>query len=330
MKKIVALLLALMLGLSCAVPAFASEAVVTGYTGSDTELAVPSSLGGHTVTEIGTAAFYRSKIEKLSIPSTVRKIGWWAFYGSSRLSEVKLVRGLGTISFGAFLNCTSLREIELPPTVYSIGSDAFAVNCRTRTGIPDILNDRRVGEQYYCVNTSFVIKGCIGTAAEKYAADKKLVFSGSDTLTFGDVNSDGSINSKDIILVENYINGGRLSTPEKFNSDLDCDGSVGESDLELLRSYISGKISLYDIPANSFRMPEHSEGHRHRHLRQGLPLLLLLPRREVLDGLHYQRGRRHYSCQNQGKSAQLGHKYSGACAHYARGLRRYSARRRFQ
>ena len=273
MKKIVALLLALMLGLSCAVPAFASddassgdwlytvkngEAVVTGYTGSDTELAVPSSLGGHTVTEIGTAAFYRSKIEKLSIPSTVRKIGWWAFYGSSRLSEVKLVRGLGTISFGAFLNCTSLREIELPPTVYSIGSDAFAVNCRTRTGIPDILNDRRVGEQYYCVNTSFVIKGCIGTAAEKYAADKKLVFSGSDTLTFGDVNSDGSINSKDIILVENYINGGRLSTPEKFNSDLDCDGSVGESDLELLRSYISGKISLYDIPANSFRMPEHS------------------------------------------------------------------------
>ena len=232
MKKIVALLLALMLGLSCAVPAFASddasmsdwlytvkngEAVVTGYTGSDTELAVPSSLGGHTVTEIGTAAFYRSKIEKLSIPSTVRKIGWWAFYGSSRLSEVKLVRGLGTISFGAFLNCTSLREIELPPTVYSIGSDAFAVNCRTRTGIPDILNDRRVGEQYYCVNTSFVIKGCIGTAAEKYAADKKLVFSGSDTLTFGDVNSDGSINSKDIILVENYINGGRLSTPEKLS-----------------------------------------------------------------------------------------------------------------
>ena len=120
MKKIVALLLALMLGLSCAVPAFASDdassgdwlytvkngvAVVTGYAGSDTEVAVPSSLGGHTVTEIGTAAFYRSKIEKISIPSTVRKIGWWAFYGSSGLSEVKLVRGLGTISFGAFLNC---------------------------------------------------------------------------------------------------------------------------------------------------------------------------------------------------------------------------------
>ena len=78
------------------------------------------------------------------------------------------------------------------------------------------------------------------------------------TLHFGDVNADGQINAKDMILIQNYINGGRLSTPEKFNSDLDCDGSVGESDLELLRSYISGKISLYDIPANSFRKPEQS------------------------------------------------------------------------
>ncbi|MBQ1354847.1 MAG: hypothetical protein IIY42_08335 [Ruminococcus sp.] len=65
MKKIVALLLALLLGLSCAAPAFAAddassgdwlysvkngEAVVTGYTGSDTEVAVPSSLGGQTIT----------------------------------------------------------------------------------------------------------------------------------------------------------------------------------------------------------------------------------------------------------------------------------------
>ena len=273
MKKIVAFLMTLILGLSCAVSAFAAddassgdwlytvrdgEAVVTGYSGSDTTVAVPTTLGGHTVTQIGTAAFYRSKIEKLSIPSTVREIGWWAFYGSTKLSEVTLSRGLGKISFGAFLNCSSLRGIEVPPTVYSIGSDAFAVNCRTKTGIPDVLNDRRVGEQYYSVNTSFVIKGYSGTAAEKYAEDNKLVFSGSDALTFADINSDGEIDGQDIILIENYINGGRLSTLEKLNSDLDCDGSVTENDLELLRSYISGKTSLYDLPANSFDAPEQS------------------------------------------------------------------------
>ena len=61
MKKIVAFLMTLILGLSCAVSAFAAddassgdwlytvrdgEAVVTGYSGSDTTVAVPTTLGG--------------------------------------------------------------------------------------------------------------------------------------------------------------------------------------------------------------------------------------------------------------------------------------------
>ena len=216
MKRILILVLTLLLAVGCVIPSFAAEkassgdwqytvrngeAVITGYSGSDTSVSVPSSVGGYSVTEIGTAALYNSEIEKLSIPSTVRKIGWWAFYGSSKLASVKLHPGLQTISFGAFLNCNSLHEIEVPPTVSSIGDDAFAVSCKTRTGIPDTSKDRFVGQQYYTVNHSFVITGFRGTAAYAYAEDNELNFRGDEELSFGDANADGSVDVKDIKVV---------------------------------------------------------------------------------------------------------------------------------
>ena len=271
MKRFMAFFLTLLLAFGCSVPAFAAdedvsgdwryilkgdEAAITGYNGSRTDVTVPAVLDGHTVSEIGTAAFYRSKIVKLSVPSTVRRISWWAFYGSSKLSEVSFSRGLQTISYGAFLNCPSLQSVEIPPTVSSIGTDAFAVGCRTYTGIPDILNERRVGQQYYTVNKRFMISGYRGTAAAAYAEKNGLLFRGEDALTFADINSDGMVDKQDIILVENYIAGGKLSAIEKLNADLDCDGTVTQSDLDLLREYVRGARSCYDLPANSYLTPE--------------------------------------------------------------------------
>ena len=271
MKRILILVLTLLLAVGCVIPSFAAEkassgdwqytvrngeAVITGYSGSDTSVSVPSSVGGYSVTEIGTAALYNSEIEKLSIPSTVRKIGWWAFYGSSKLASVKLHPGLQTISFGAFLNCNSLHEIEVPPTVSSIGDDAFAVSCKTRTGIPDTSKDRFVGQQYYTVNHSFVITGFRGTAAYAYAEDNELNFRGDEELSFGDANADGSVDVKDIVLLENYISDGKLTETGKLNSDLDCDGAVTKADIKLLRSYVKGEISLFEIPSNSYLKPQ--------------------------------------------------------------------------
>ena len=58
------------------------EATVTGYSGSAKAVSVPDRLNGYPVTAIGRAAFYRASFDTVSIPSSVREIGWWAFHGA--------------------------------------------------------------------------------------------------------------------------------------------------------------------------------------------------------------------------------------------------------
>ncbi len=79
------------------------EATVTGYTGSDTELVIPSTLGGY----------------------PVRAIGEDAFYYSNSIQSIVIPDGITVIEAEAFMNCTSLQRITLPDSVTSIGDDAF-------------------------------------------------------------------------------------------------------------------------------------------------------------------------------------------------------------
>ena len=103
------------------------EATVTGYSGGAKAVSVPDTISGCPVTAIGRAAFFSASFETISIPASVREIGWWAFYGARSLKKLTLTDGLQRVDFGAFINCPSLREVELPSTVYEIGEDAFGV-----------------------------------------------------------------------------------------------------------------------------------------------------------------------------------------------------------
>lgn len=60
-----------------------------------------------------------------AIPSTVKKIGYDAFYECSRLSSVILPNGVTSIGEFAFYNCSNLTRVTLPNTVKKIGGDAF-------------------------------------------------------------------------------------------------------------------------------------------------------------------------------------------------------------
>src|SRR5690625_7503836 len=51
------------------------DATITSYKGSGGNVTIPSSLGGHDVTEIGISAFADRELTKVTIPDTVTKIG---------------------------------------------------------------------------------------------------------------------------------------------------------------------------------------------------------------------------------------------------------------
>ena len=232
------------------------EATVTGYSGSAKAVSVPDKINGYPVTAVGRAAFCRAAFETVSIPASVREIGWWAFYGAASLKKLTLTDGLQRVGFGAFMNCPSLREVELPSTVYEIGVDAFGVSCVTTTGVPDYPSDRLVSTQTYSTDYSFQLRGWSGSAAQYYAQTSGYEFDSQNALHFGDVNADRVINAADLLMLQNKE---PIPTEaQRRSADLNGDGKLDEADAILLSEYLSGKIAYHEIPAASFNKPVQS------------------------------------------------------------------------
>lgn len=154
------------------------------------------------ISEIPKSAFEITRIEKIEIPSSVKKIEDSAF-SSSSLSEIKFNEGLETIGNSAFDTWGGFKKITLPSTVKSIGDKCFN-SCKPY----DIeLNDglERVGKQAFICEfanqsvkipasvteigeyafgytfwkekaENFTIYGYRGTAAEMYANENGFTF----------------------------------------------------------------------------------------------------------------------------------------------------------
>ena len=74
---------------------------------------------------IGSYAFAKCTIRKLTIPDSVKTIGDHAFYNCSSLSGITLGSGLTTIGAYAFSGCTGLTAVTIPDSVTTIGNSAF-------------------------------------------------------------------------------------------------------------------------------------------------------------------------------------------------------------
>ena len=118
MKKVLSILLSIVMLLcvfSSVMPSFAlsdgdftyeivdDNAVITGYTGTDTVITVPAQINGISVVKINDGAFK----------------------GNTNLASVTVSEGVKDIGASAFENCTSLATISLPNTIVHIGEKAI-------------------------------------------------------------------------------------------------------------------------------------------------------------------------------------------------------------
>lgn len=111
--------------------------IITSYKGNNTEISVPAKIGKEAVTEIGAYAFSpyaprrtkeqaynREKIQKITLPDSIRVIGERAFYWCKALEEINVPDGVTEICNGTFSSC-GIKKMTLPDSVRSIGERAF-------------------------------------------------------------------------------------------------------------------------------------------------------------------------------------------------------------
>ena len=99
---------------------------LTDYGKTLTEIVIPETINGVTITTIGDNAFsYMKNVTSIKMPSTITKINWYAFCGCSSLTNIEIPNGVTAIGDFAFSSCDSLDSIIVPPSVTSIGRCAF-------------------------------------------------------------------------------------------------------------------------------------------------------------------------------------------------------------
>ncbi|MBI5687758.1 MAG: leucine-rich repeat protein [Verrucomicrobia bacterium] len=104
----------------------AVAATITGYTGTNAVLTIPSTINSLPVTSIGAWAFFNSTIvSTATIPNSVTTIGDGAFFNCGSLSSVAISNGVTSIGNLAFGACTNLAGVYFQGNAPILSGDVF-------------------------------------------------------------------------------------------------------------------------------------------------------------------------------------------------------------
>jgi len=229
-----------------------------------------------TLTYIGALSFCGGKLEKVKIPANVVYIGRQAFDYNPISEPIELPQTLAEFEANAFpqylenvyfseknpwfyiedgvlynRDKTKLllysrskqnKSFDIPEGVTMICTDAF----RYTDNLEKLIIPESV--TYICQNpntisSSVTIYGINDSTAQKYAEsyNRKFIDIGAiPSVVFGDVNEDGEVTLKDVVIIRRYIAGGWNVEINEATADVDKDGEVTLKDVVLLRRYIAG------------------------------------------------------------------------------------------
>ncbi|MGN0106182.1 MAG: leucine-rich repeat domain-containing protein, partial [Hominilimicola sp.] len=142
-----------------------STGTITKYTGSSTEVVIPSTIDGVAVKYIGSdsigsssdGVFASSNISSVIIPDCVESIGKSTFYSCKNLTSITIPDNIKSINSRTFCNCESLTNITLPENLISIGNSAFS-GCNSLTNISIPVNVTSIGDYAFssCSNLTYI------------------------------------------------------------------------------------------------------------------------------------------------------------------------------
>ena len=246
---------------------------IISYNGSNTNLVIPETIGGKTVTgviassgSLVTDKTIREKIVSVTLPKTVTEIGnqtfeemtnlktvtingkvtrlgGYAFYKCTSLATVKLPDGLKEIGYNAFSKCTALKSIVLPSSLTTIESSAFS-GCTNLASITIPSSVTSLGA--YCFKDTKWLSDRYKDYSSHIVAKNGILIDGTkyegETLTIPD-----NITAVAPCAFEGNTYLKRISFPSSVKS-------IGSSAFQNAKNLatISGSESLTDFGANAF------------------------------------------------------------------------------
>ena len=134
------------------------DMVVPGWRCGIPSTVVTNLVISEGVTNIKDYAFaFCSSLTSVTIPSSVKAIGWYAFNGCSGLTSVTIGDGVESIGEYAFYGCSGLTSVTIPSSVKAIGGYAFT-GCSGLTSVTIHDGVTSIGAQafYNCTNLTSV------------------------------------------------------------------------------------------------------------------------------------------------------------------------------
>ncbi len=108
---------------------------ITGYTGPGGNVVVPATIGGKSVTVIGSSAFEdNADLTGITLPVGITTMDTGAFRNCTGLTSIHLPNTLKVIETAAFQGCTALQTVPFPAGVNYIGNYVFS-RCTQLTNI---------------------------------------------------------------------------------------------------------------------------------------------------------------------------------------------------
>ena len=82
------------------------KATITGFTGKDEHIVIPSTVDGFEVYSISSNAFEGYRFKSVIISEGVEEIDWFAFYNCMSLSAITIPKSVKKIGHSAFSGCS--------------------------------------------------------------------------------------------------------------------------------------------------------------------------------------------------------------------------------
>lgn len=181
---------------------------------------------------------------KISLPSTVKTIGNWAFGDCKNITDISIPEGVTTIPMSCFNGCSNLTEVSLPSTLTSFSSNAFANCALKQLVVPAKVTS--FGSNMVKNNTDVVIYIC------STAAPKKLYSSPFGTTSGKYAPLVVCSGLKATYEAQNYWNKSVISEPTVNSMDFTINaGVLSDTEAEIL---VGGKVAYSEDLPETFRI----------------------------------------------------------------------------